>query len=661
MRLRSIKVLHFRTIADAEVSIGDVTRLIGANGAGKSTVLKAIEMFYAAGTPATTADDYFNRDQTRDIEITLTFDGLDAREQDQFSGHLGSQGELSVTRVFSSNSKINGRYFGSAMRNPAFGKVRATEGAREKTTAYKSLKEDFPELRDAAKAADVEPNLRAWELDHPDACTLSRDDGQFFGFQNVGQGKLGDSTMLVFIPAVRDASIDAADGKGSASARLLDLVVKSAIETRPDIRAFRSEVDARFRDIMDPSKLTELGALAGALSDTLQSFYENTTVLLKWQEAAPLSIPLPAADMRLNDDGFDTPVDRTGHGLQRALIITLLQHLAIASRTHRKDAETDSNGQLPAERLPSLLLAIEEPELYQHPTKQFHVAAVLEKIASGEIPGVSRETQVIFTTHSPLFVSMDRFEEIQVVRRHKPNEGGPRRSAIKRADLGAIAGTIADAWGYKREQFTGETLKPRLHVLDASVAEGFFATVAVLVEGISDRAAIVAAARRRNIDLGAEEIAVLPVGGKHVADKPLAIFRAFDVPTFVIWDCDGERESRCNSALAKMAGLTDQEIAELPSTMVGQDFACFDTNLETVLAGELGSDLWAQLLDDLRAKYGLAQRTDAQKVPRLMLELLTEAFIRGAQTPVLDRIIDNIIALKNARYRRQESSREAAQ
>ncbi len=59
-------------------------------------------------------------------------------------------------------------------------------------------------------------------------------------------------------------------------------------------------------------------------------------------------------------------------------------------------------------QLPNLVLAIEEPELYQHPSRQRHLASVLLNLAEGALPGVAKNTQVIYTTHSPLFVGLDR-------------------------------------------------------------------------------------------------------------------------------------------------------------------------------------------------------------------------------------------------------------
>ncbi|MDO1821635.1 ATP-binding protein [Escherichia coli] len=43
MRLHSLKIEGFKRIQTAEIIFGDTTFLIGANNAGKSSVLKAVE------------------------------------------------------------------------------------------------------------------------------------------------------------------------------------------------------------------------------------------------------------------------------------------------------------------------------------------------------------------------------------------------------------------------------------------------------------------------------------------------------------------------------------------------------------------------------------------------------------------------------------------
>ncbi|WP_162914777.1 ATP-dependent nuclease [Desertibaculum subflavum] len=652
MLIKSIGIKNFRSNRNVSIEFGRLTRIIGANGVGKSTILKALELFYAPGNINITRDDFFDISESDEIEVAITFTEFSDGERENFGSRIAANGTMTVTRIFSlSGGRSNGRYFGMTLRNPEFTEIRSRTG-REKTGAYNDLVASgrYDGLARVTRIDQVEPALAAWEATNPTRCELGRDDGQFFGFVNVGQGKLTDATRFVYVPAVRDATDDVAD-RNSAIATLLDLVVRSAIEARPEVRQFRATVEADFQRLMDPGNLTELGGLATGLTSALRAFYAEAAVLLNWRDIPPLNIPLPAAEIRLDDDGIQTPVDRTGHGLQRALILTLLQYLAMATE-RSPDRTSQGADAAPTEEVPTmipgLILAIEEPELYQHPTKQRHFARVLERLSAGQLPGVAAKTQVVFTTHSPLFVSLDKFEEICLIRRWRPDPERPREALSSRSSLGAIAGRLAQANSIAPGLWTRETLLPRLHVIDVSVAEGFFASVACLVEGPSDRAALLAAASMKDVDLEAHEIAVIVVDGKGNLDKPLEIFRSLGIKTFTVWDCDGARQPaglRQNQALQRLEGVGVADIADHCSRITSS-YACFDVNLETTVKAEIDAELWDRHLDALKTEFGVASRDDAQKVPAIMRELLARCANEGGTSATLSTIIDALLALR---------------
>ncbi|MDM7853853.1 TOPRIM nucleotidyl transferase/hydrolase domain-containing protein [Cellulomonas alba] len=64
------------------------------------------------------------------------------------------------------------------------------------------------------------------------------------------------------------------------------------------------------------------------------------------------------------------------------------------------------------------------------------------------------------------------------------------------------------------------------------------ATVVLLVEGISDQAAVEAAALGRGRDLRAERVVVVPVGGAHAAGRFLRAVGPLDPGTLVLGLCD---------------------------------------------------------------------------------------------------------------------------
>ncbi|MGY3449776.1 ATP-dependent nuclease [Bradyrhizobium sp. USDA 4353] len=673
MILKRIAVRNFRSIKNAVVEAGGQIAIVGGNGAGKSTLLRAVDRFYSQST-AVEADDFFARQLTAPIEIELTFVSFSDAERDMFASRI-HDGEMTVVRVFEAGGgRNNGRYFGVMSQHGAFGAVRQASGAAPARAAYNELRAQgsiYSELPAVTRADQIEPALAEWEQRHPDLCEMGRDDGQFFGFTNVARGSLQKATSFVFIPAVRDVSADAVDARGAVISRLLELVVRSTIQRRADVREFQLRVSEEYRELTNPERLTELGGLSGGLTETLQLFYKEAAVSLRWKPTDDFVIPPPTADVLLDDDGFEGPVDRKGHGLQRAFVLTLLQHLAKATSAdiERADAPPDQSvnsagdDQSVAEItefriveadlpyvLPGLILAIEEPELYQHPTKQRHFAKVLSELARGTLPGVATQTQILFATHSSLFVSMDRFDEIRLARRKKREGRDQKECCLSSSTLKEVAERLEVARNKPAGTYSADGLKARLHIMGSEIAEGFFADLVVLVEGAGDKAALFAAAALEDVDFEALGIALIAVDGKANLDRPAAIFTSLGIPTYLLWDSDRKRETiegvDHNRALQRLVGILEENVVDAASR-VEANYACFETNLETVLRSEIGEADYARFLHGVKERYGIERADHAVKAPFAMRELLQDAATEGKKSDTLFRIVQAIVKLRS--------------
>jgi predicted ATP-dependent endonuclease of OLD family len=98
MILKRISVKNFRSIRDATVDVGHQMAIVGGNGTGKSSVLRAIDRFYAQSTTVE-ADDFFGRQLNQQIEIALTFTNFNEVEEETFATRIHDE-EMTVVRVF---------------------------------------------------------------------------------------------------------------------------------------------------------------------------------------------------------------------------------------------------------------------------------------------------------------------------------------------------------------------------------------------------------------------------------------------------------------------------------------------------------------------------------------------------------------------------------
>ncbi|MGB9825675.1 MAG: ATP-dependent nuclease, partial [Desulfofundulus sp.] len=573
----------------------------------------------------------------------------------QFSSYM--QGDkLTVERVFVwNNGGVTWKYFGSTLQNPAFQEIRDALGIKDRG---KSAREAYERVRAQTEYSSLPPwstlavvpnNLKQWEADHPDYCIRQRDDGQFFGFKEVAQGYLGKFTRFIFIPAVRDASDDSTERRGSALTELMDLVVRNALSSNDDLLSFKKEIQERYSRIIDPASRAELTTLADRMTHTLKTFVPDSDVRvdLQWLPPSEINIPLPQADVKIIEDGYSSAVSRTGHGLQRAFILTILQHLALAQSIGAVGESSEQQDQVKQEvRLPNLVLAIEEPELYQHPSRQRHFAKILSQLASGKIPGVAERTQVVYSTHSPLFVGIDRVDQIRLLRKTTHTPDKPKVTKVISTNLDKVAETLWEADGKPSQKYTGETLLPRLQtIMTPWMNEGFFAEVVVLVEGEDDRAAILGVANAMGYDLESKGISVIPCGGKNNLDRPATIFRHLGLPVYVVWDSDKDENNARPEDNHRLLRLMGQPGEDWPSH-VSEQFACFECKLERTLQEELGNDHFGQWLQECQDRFCIPRKKDAVKNPVVITEVIQVALRNGRRSATLENIVNRILAMK---------------
>ena len=645
MLIEEVRVKNFRSILDETLPCDSLTALVGRNGAGKSAFLSALELFYAA-SPIVTPGDFYAENTDQDIEIEVTFGYLSAEAKELFSPYI-RQDKLSVVRVFCDPERgRSGTLHSARMQNPDFDIVRNAGGRAAVNTAYRKLREtvEYSSLPSARSADVAEEALANWELQNPEKCLLQRDDGQFFGYGQVGGGRLRKFTDYLLIPAVRDAREDATEGRGSPITQMMDLVVRKVLTNRQELNEFKERTKVQYSEIAAPDKLTELTGLQDDLSQTLRSYVPDARVVLDWSELSEISFPEPQAIVRLVEDGYQSTVDRTGHGLQRAFIVTMLQHLAsTADRGGSTETDEESESDGGSNSNPNLILAIEEPELYQHPSRQRHIANVLLSLVEGGIPGVAKSTQVIYTTHSPLMVGLDRFDQIRVLRKDVHWAERPKVTKLKRVDIEAVASALWKADGETGEKYTAMTLRPRLQtIMTPWMNEGFFADIVVLVEGEDDRTVILGMARSMNLDFDGNGISVIPCSGKDNIARPYAIFRQLDIPVFVVWDGDfGDKSANPNGNISLLRILGQPE-EDWPS-FIRDDCACFKRNLEKTLQEEIGHSLFDQLLSQAQDTLGIRKKKQAIKNVSVIQSIMAGAAADGRSSPTIESVVKKIM------------------
>lgn len=574
MRIKTVHIRNFRCLEDVEVEFDDVTSFIGPNGAGKSTVLRSLEWFFNGekGAGLTEDDVFAGASNDRTVSVTVTFDKLTDSDRAALTEKYAPAevDRFSATRTWNAGED---KTSGVGKVFPPFNDVRAIISKTEKRKAYTELSERCPQLSlpMCRNADEVEAAMLAWENGHPNELQPSDlPSTHFFGFN--GRNVLSGIFDFVFVSADLRASEQSVEGRKTVLGRIVERTLQKdkLDQAYKDLAEdFGQRQSAIHKEHLD-DQLAELGQ---ALSAEVSAFTAGRQVQLRGvaTEVKPTS---PAIHMAINDAFTETSIDRQGHGFQRALLIGALKLLA-----ERREGASDGS---------VITLAIEEPELYQHPTQARVFANVLRELAEDEDAGI----QVAYATHNPTFVSATHFDQVRRVTRDD-TPGAGAQVIVRRASMADVQRSVTP-------HVSTDALVARWdQVCNTNLAEAIFSNAAVLVEGVTDKAIIQGAGSRKGIvPLENRGIAVAVAGDKLGLFLPHAILRLLGIPTLVVFDNDSGsaervktksyRPEKDEAERAKMA--EDEERKQINSNRKLLEY--FDQSLLDYPTGEICDTLY---------------------------------------------------------------------
>lgn len=503
--------------------------------------------------------------------------------------------------------------------------------------------EDFSALPSARSQGDVAKAMDAFEQELANAARLQdlERPEQFFGHAHAGAGRLDNYTSFVLVPAVHEATDETS--KRGAIQVLVDSLVTSALASRADIVGFRSEFEERFKQVYAPENLTEIDRVSDAVNELLGNYAPGVGLRLNWQEAVPPAFGLPPFLTRLGDDAYDTPIALQGHGMQRALVLSLLQLMA----SQRGGIAADGDDSPAA--APDLIIAIEEPELYLHPAQCRYLADLLAQLAADKDPPC---VQVMYATHSPYFVRIDRFEQICAIRRRALGEEDVPCCEVGSLSFESIRGEIARVADMNVDDITRDSFVARCaSVMDVVVSEGLFASVAVVVEGYGEIGCLRAVADQLALRWDARGIVIVPARSKNNIDRPIQIFRGLGIPCYLAFDGDISKRGTsgegsavlANHRLLRLAGVNPEDF---PSTRIEDGWAVFEDQLESELqAGCADAAEWDAVTQTVRDELGFDSVKKALKNPDGAAAVTREIYRRGRSLPNLEAVANKVTAL----------------
>lgn len=495
MKLRQVTIHNFRSVLDADIESHDYMLLVGANNAGKSTILNALRAFYD-DAKWTTED--FPKAGTVDNESWV-----------QLKFHLND--------------------------------------------------DEWADLADEYKEAIADQSLtvrRYFRSDDPDR--LKKDQSNIFGFangqlstalfygaKNVGTAKVG---QVLYVPALSTPAEQTKMSGPSPLRNMLNFLLKKVVSKSDAYK----EITTAFEKLNVEARKDDgfLSEISKPLNTAISSW--SIKIDLSVNSVAPEDISkslvkFAFVDSSLGDIGLD--LERYGHGFQRSVIYELIR-LAPTFKDEKKVGKKEFN--------PSFnLVLFEEPEAFLHPSQQESMAFHLRRLGAEEgqqviitthsptFAGKAAEQigQIVRVqrTNGSTQTFQPKGERIKEVF----EQGGELLAALqafvadpaipanrKKNAEQMIANPPESEIAIQEEQF-------RLQLwLDGERSSLFFADKVLLVEGATERGLFNYLLSNDWHDLSAQHICLVDVLGKYNFHRYMALLEAYGIPHGVILDDD---------------------------------------------------------------------------------------------------------------------------
>lgn len=363
MRITRVHIENYRSIRELDLYPDDYTVLIGDNNAGKSNILKAMNLVLGEIWPTDrtfTLEDFYFHNSEQDIVIQVYFDTV-----------LEKWKNMSL-KVW--GFELRGHAYKRAYRGNPRGTIKVD---------YTCIDDKGESVRYPAEPLQEGKQAKIW-------------------YDLKVSGAFKESLPFIYIDQTRDYYRQDPGNRWSALRKMFN-------DVNTEINHYRTIVKVLTAD--GEVKMTRKQAFEHKMGEAF-AYLRNPALVsiedqMKWGleqmgfglNDSGIALNLALADpvdafhnLRLLADQLDNVVEAgaVGAGMQSALVIAIL----------RAYAEIKREG---------AVMAIETPEILLHPSKINHFRAVLQTL--------SRSHQVLVITHCPEFVDISRPEEIYLVRR----------------------------------------------------------------------------------------------------------------------------------------------------------------------------------------------------------------------------------------------------
>jgi len=449
--------------------------MVGANNAGKTTVIKALELLFSDSVSKKLSIEDFNHNidinelKSNAPKIIISAKLVEADDEEEYSEDL-----ITVSTWL---TKIDKPYEAQITYEFSLPEKEIEE--------YKLLLNNITSTDAQEYWKEIETNfLRKYTskvfIGNPEyRVVIDSESINKFDFQ--------------YLNAIRDVERDLFSGKNTLLKEVIDFFMDYEIKTDLSIKkedkqaqisvrkkefstkAYQLIEDLQSRMRIGKKEMLKYVEETGADFDNIKPSFDGSILDTELYSALKLVVE--------NETGIKLPATRNGLGYNNLIYISLL----LAKMQKNSSGEYMGNN---AKIFP--LLAIEEPEAHLHPNMQYKLLKFLNENSKHEV------RQIFVTTHSPNITAAVDLDSVIVLYKDKKetNIAYPGKVFFE---------TDQDSASKKYVQ----------RFLDVTKADMFFAKSIIFVEGIAEQLLLSDFAKDLGLDLTDKHISVINVNGRY--------------------------------------------------------------------------------------------------------------------------------------------------
>lgn len=371
MKLKSLILENFRSFKElVRIEINDFTAFVGANDAGKSTILEAMEIFFNNNLIKIDDSDCCVHSDNKLVRIGCVFEELppnivlDSSSETNLEKEylLNEEGDLEIHKLYDCQNKSPKESIYAICSHPLNSKV--NDLLQLKITDLKkrlkelSIDDENVDLRSSSSIREAIYNSFGNEISFgKTSIPLNKEDGK-----TIWEALKRQLPIYALFQSDRPSKDDDTEVQDP-----MKLAVTEAIKTvESQIVQIVSEIQRNVEDVAHRT-LEQLRVIDATLAYELKPEFKTEP---KWESLFKLTLN--------GDDSI--PINKRGSGVRRLILLSFFK--AEVERKRNQSAVP-------------VIYAIEEPETSQHPNNQLKIIKSLLELSNEE------NCQVLITTHVP--------------------------------------------------------------------------------------------------------------------------------------------------------------------------------------------------------------------------------------------------------------------